>query len=216
MTIVDLAHHVALCQSHGGAASALIGSFAWVPGHPHPWLPRTAEGELPSSLFTWWEPPDPLALTADECAALLEHRGPERSAEDQEWRCDAWFSEAPAAVTERVEEVVTFANDLWWRLDIDYYTFVVHRYEVGRGHPEHFDMAPGTMTRKLAASIQLSPPDAYEGGDLELLLFGRWHKSPRTQGTVIVIPGWMTHRVQPVTAGERQSLVVMGYGPPLR
>lgn len=205
-----------LCRTHGGIAADLIGTAAWVPGSPHPWLPAAGEKELPSSLFTWWEPLNPLALTPEECTALIDHRGDQRSADDRSWRCDAWFSAAPQAVKDRVEEVVSFANDLWWRLDLERYSLVVHHYGIGKGHPEHFDMAPATMTRKLAASIQLSPPDAYEGGDLELLAWGHWQTCPRTQGTVIVMPGWISHRVKPVTAGERLSLVVMGYGPAIR
>lgn len=69
--------------------------------------------------------------------------------------------------------------------------------------------------RKLTLVMQLSAPDAYTGGDLEL------QEAPlpsefRRQGSVLVFPSFLRHRVQPVTQGVRYSLVGWYTGPPFR
>jgi PKHD-type hydroxylase len=72
--------------------------------------------------------------------------------------------------------------------------------------------------RKLSASIQLSDPKNYEGGTLEIE--SPWtdnctkHKIIKLnkpehlkQGTVIIFPSYVNHRVIPVTKGKRDVLV---------
>jgi PKHD-type hydroxylase len=39
---------------------------------------------------------------------------------------------------------------------------------------------------------------------------------PRDQGTIIVFPSTMLHRVSPITKGIRRSVVGWAMGPPLR
>lgn len=67
-------------------------------------------------------------------------------------------------------------------------------------------------TRKLVVIVQLSQPDSYTGGDLELF-DGRAKSCPRDQGTLIVFPGFMYHRVTEVTSGARHSLLALMHGP---
>ena len=71
----------------------------------------------------------------------------------------------------------------------------------------HTDFAGYRPLRKLSVSIQLSRPDDYEGGDLELMHLPRPTKLDRTRGSFIVFPSFMLHRVAPVTRGTRWSLV---------
>ena len=67
--------------------------------------------------------------------------------------------------------------------------------------------------RKLSVVIQLSSPTGYEGGRLEL------DRDPLPadqfvgQGDLIVFPSLLRHRVTPVTAGVRHSLVTWAIGP---
>lgn len=70
--------------------------------------------------------------------------------------------------------------------------------------------------RKLSMVIQLSPPDAYEGGDLQLQNEAPDPSRLRRQGTVIVFPSFHRHCVTPVTKGERFSLVSWYDGPKFR
>ena len=73
----------------------------------------------------------------------------------------------------------------------------------------HIDLGKGpSSTRRLSFSVQLSDPDEYEGGELELHCGGeRPIAAPRTFGTAIVFPSFLLHRVAPVRQGLRRSLV---------
>lgn len=68
--------------------------------------------------------------------------------------------------------------------------------------------------RKLSVVVQLSEPDRYQGGDLQLERFV--HPNPeelRSRGAMIVFPSILFHRVTPITKGERSSLVGWMEGP---
>lgn len=62
--------------------------------------------------------------------------------------------------------------------------------------------------RKLTAVIQLSDPNDYDGGDLELLELAEYPnpKDIRQQGSVIFFPSFLLHKANPVTKGKRYSL----------
>lgn len=77
-------------------------------------------------------------------------------------------------------------------------------------HTDFGDLAPH---RKLSMSLQLSRPEDYEGGDLELLFCETPHKADRTRGALTIFPSFALHRVTPVTAGTRWSLVAWISGP---
>jgi len=80
--------------------------------------------------------------------------------------------------------------------------------------------SPLLVRRKLSLVVQLSDPADYEGGRLEFKKedCGETPK-PETilpQGTVIVFPSFLHHRVTPVTSGTRYSLVTWIEGPSFR
>ena len=81
----------------------------------------------------------------------------------------------------------------------------------------HGDFSVGlASTRKLSLSVQLSEPDEYEGGDLEFMINTDAIKAPRTKGTVVIFPSFVLHRVTPITAGIRRSMVGWVTGVPFR
>ena len=94
-------------------------------------------------------------------------------------------------------------------------------YTKGHFYDWHKDVAlnPATPHRKLSISVNLSDPKDYEGGDLELKNYWGTQdlKMPtaelRKQGTVIVFPSMLMHRVTEVTKGKRYSLVQWYSGP---
>ena len=71
----------------------------------------------------------------------------------------------------------------------------------------HTDFAGMRPLRKISISIQLSRPEDYAGGDLELLVSGQPQKLEKARGTFIAFPSFVVHRVTPVTRGTRWSLV---------
>jgi PKHD-type hydroxylase len=121
-----------------------------------------------------------------------------------------------------ISEMVTVANNEVWQIDI---TGFIERLQFteydqpGTHYAWHSDTGGGVASlRKLSFSLQLTPGDAYEGGDLEFTqpMDARLRQIFREQGTAIVFPSYLTHRVTPVTKGKRISLVGWISGPPYR
>ena len=98
--------------------------------------------------------------------------------------------------------------------------------EPGAFYDWHQDGLGGEVAvRKLAIVVQLSDPEDYEGGNLEI--FNVVHEyepedveafadDARLRGSVIVFPAFEYHRVTPIVSGERYSLVCWIGGPPFR
>ena len=75
----------------------------------------------------------------------------------------------------------------------------------------------GLLSRKLSLVMQLSDPEEYEGGELQIMVGGDKPISINKQkGLVVVFPSWAVHQVTPVTKGLRQSLVAWVSGPNFR
>jgi len=74
----------------------------------------------------------------------------------------------------------------------------------------HQDIGPGMAShRKVSLTVQLSEPDEYEGGDLELWQGGNAYvTAKRGAGVVFIFPSYMMHRVSKVTKGKRRSFVL--------
>jgi PKHD-type hydroxylase len=74
------------------------------------------------------------------------------------------------------------------------------------------------VVRKLSMSIQLTPPEYYEGGrlhfpdDEEKFIVG----DSLEQGTAIFFPSYIKHGVKPVVKGIRNSVVCWFLGEPFR
>ena len=80
-------------------------------------------------------------------------------------------------------------------------------------------MCPDTPVRKISLTVFLNDPEEYEGGELELELFGplakeRSVKFKEPKGTVIFFPSDTWHKVNPVKSGVRKSLVTWFGGSP--
>jgi PKHD-type hydroxylase len=69
-------------------------------------------------------------------------------------------------------------------------------------------------TRKLSMSILLNSD--FKGGRFQLNTGANKNKIPIGQGTIIVFPSFLVHRVTPIIEGMRYSLVTWFVGPPFR
>ena len=70
------------------------------------------------------------------------------------------------------------------------------------------------MVRKLSFAIQLSDPDDYEGGNVQLLdEAGESYIVPRQKGCIVLFDSRTQHRVNRVTKGVRKSIVGWTVGP---
>jgi len=82
------------------------------------------------------------------------------------------------------------------------------------GMNEDFVNQNKELVRKLSFSLQLSNPEDYEGGELELINeSGESYLAPSTQGCFILFDSRTRHRVRTVTKGTRKSLVGWVLGP---
>ena len=70
------------------------------------------------------------------------------------------------------------------------------------------------LVRKLSFTLQLSDPDDYEGGNVQLLdERGENYIAPRQRGCIILFDSRTQHRVLKVTKGTRKSIVGWVVGP---
>ena len=70
------------------------------------------------------------------------------------------------------------------------------------------------MVRKLSFALQLSSPDDYEGGNVQLLdETGKSYITTRKRGTIVLFDSRTQHRVLKVKKGVRKSIVGWVVGP---
>jgi PKHD-type hydroxylase len=115
-------------------------------------------------------------------------------------------------VIDKIMSQVVEANDTIWKFDLNSVIDNIQytEYEGNGGHYDwHLDIGPGTIShRKISIVIQLSDPDDYVGGDLEIMTGSDHTKIPRGKGNVIIFPSFLLHRVVPLISGNRKSLVL--------
>lgn len=205
-------------DTHGGFADS---AEARALGITVGWTDVYHPGDPQSAAFTWWTRPHFLALddvTCDKLRDLADELDPRDLGVQAAGRAENY--DLVADVLADLAQVVTFpavvANALWWRLDIDHHSVALKRYADGHAHLEHQDLGPLSMRRKTQTVVQISKPEAYRGGDLQIRYCGQWITAPRERGAVVAFPAWMCHRVLPIEAGVRWSLIVTGYGEPIR
>ena len=176
----------------------------------------------------------PNALTTAECDALItlaaSHQLKDAGLVGGQTahsirRADlAWLDDIPEAawVMDRMMRMVSQANHQAFGFDITDFgeSPQVARYDASReGHFDwHSDIGAGNWAakRKLTIVIQLSNPDDYQGGALELRPDSNIRTAPTTRGTAILFPSFVLHRVTPVTSGTRFSLTLWSHGPAFR
>lgn len=135
-----------------------------------------------------------------------------------------WLDDIPGTgwVMDRIIDVVRAANAQVFGFVLNEFAESpqVARYDSAReGHFDwHTDIGDGPVAgkRKLTMVVQLSDLAEYEGGALEIMRGAAAIAAPRDLGTATLFPGFLLHRVTPVTRGERSSLTVWAHGPAFR
>lgn len=119
-------------------------------------------------------------------------------------------------ILERVYQIAAGCNDARWKMQLSGFHEGLQftHYRQGGFYNWHMDSGNADFSkRKLSAVIQLSDPDEYKGGDLEFIIDDR---APRSRGSLTLFPSYQVHRVTPVMAGSRFSLVAWISGEPLK
>lgn len=119
---------------------------------------------------------------------------------------------------EKLFGMIEEANDALWKFDLfgtDESIQYTEYLASDKGHYDwHQDIGPGGPSlRKISLVVQLTDPNEYSDGDLQIWAGGPnvW-SIPRGQGNVAIFPSYMMHRVTPLTAGTRRSLVLWAGG----
>ncbi len=71
----------------------------------------------------------------------------------------------------------------------------------------------GAPPRKFSMVLQLSAPEQYEGGELQVFTSSEPTTVTKKRGLIAGFPSYTLHRVTPVTSGVRKTLVVWACGP---
>lgn len=135
----------------------------------------------------------------------------------------AWMEHKPGIewLHARLEEMVLRINAQFFRYDLyglnEAFQYTVYEGSEGGYYGWHVDVGEKNYEpRKISLSLQLSDPSDYEGGELELAAGDGDYQAEKARGSLIAFPSFVLHRVVPVTAGTRKSLVIWVAGPEFR
>ena len=124
---------------------------------------------------------------------------------------------------QKFSNIVSYVNYDHFMYDIthfDAFQYTKYSSKDKQHYDWHVDEGGNTfyssVRRKMSASIMLSDPDEYEGGEFHCILNGKVQEpvvlKPK-KGDAIFFPSNIPHKVAPVTSGVRRSLVVWVLGP---
>lgn len=125
-------------------------------------------------------------------------------------------------IMDRIIDVVRDANRAVYNFALTDFSesAQVARYGAEReGHFSwHSDIGDGPIAArlKLTMVVQMSEPEGYEGGLLEVMPSAHTVTADQARGTATLFPSYLLHRVTPVTKGERFSLTIWSHGPGFR
>ena len=136
----------------------------------------------------------------------------------------AWIpqSEQSKWIYDKILTLVNAANDELWDFeltgfleDLQYTTYNANGEEKGDHYGAHLDF-DGNCSRKISIVVQLTDPEDYEGGELEVYTWDKPFVGDKTMGSCVLFPSFLLHKVTPVTKGKRNSLVLWVSGHPFR
>ena len=124
-----------------------------------------------------------------------------------------WFYDRMAWIARQLNGQF-FKFDLFGFVEDFQYT-VYDEKELGHydWHVDRGTLKDGMSPRKLSLVLQLSHEYEYDGGELQIMSGPNPQSVKKERGLVAAFPSYMLHRVTPVTAGVRKTLVVWTSGP---
>ena len=142
------------------------------------------------------------------------------------WLNDKWIYDS-------IRPFINFANEKsGWNFDVDAIEdlqFTIYNeldYYNWHADQNAFPYKKGFFkgkTRKISMSILLNDPNDFEGGELQFDLRNSSQGDPvlhtidlNVQGSLVVFPSFVWHRVKPVKKGIRYSLVCWSLGKPFK
>ncbi|MEZ0370548.1 MAG: 2OG-Fe(II) oxygenase [Candidatus Sericytochromatia bacterium] len=116
-------------------------------------------------------------------------------------------------ISARVFDLMKEVNQEYYHFRLNFLSQLqVLEYQVEGRYTQHLDIGPGmSSSRKLSIVVYLSSPAEYTGG--RLLIEPHYHDLPQELGTAVVFPSYLLHQVEPVSSGERWTMVAWAHGP---
>lgn len=173
--------------------------------------------------YAYWHP----VFTPEECKKIIDIgnkkglvEGRTRKGINKEYRNStiSWLysSDNLDWVFRRITNIIINLNKDYFKFNlfgfIEGFQFT-HYQAPGGNYKKHVDRGKDMYVRKLSLSVQLSDPNSYEGGNFVLYEGNEPIVLPKEQGKLVAFPSYVLHEVQPVTKGERYSLVAWITGP---
>lgn len=122
-------------------------------------------------------------------------------------------------IFEKVTNAVAIANKVHFDYEIAGLTHGIQliHYAAGDEVPGHYDWHVDAgnghvATRKISFTAQLTDPNEYEGCELLINNHCQSVVGLKEQGSIHMFPGYMPHKVTPITRGERFALVIWIHG----
>jgi len=174
------------------------------------WQQRPVSGLSLSGVLT---PEECAAVRADALATGLQRalvRDGERMR--RSWQRNSDMTRLPRIAERewlyrRIEEFSRKANSVAWHFDLSgVEDLQVLRYRPMQRFAWHLDTFVGS-TRKLTCVVNLSSPDEYWRGGLEIVGAADGSTPDRTQGAGMWFPPYLLHRAKAPLRGERWVLV---------
>ena len=125
-------------------------------------------------------------------------------------------------VMERLIELVRKSNTNHYDFDLREFAespqVASYKASTGGHFAWHSDVgeSPTAGKRKLTLVLQLSKPNSYEGGDLQIMPGAHVLAASRAQGCASIFPSYTLHQVTPVKCGIRHSITLWAHGPAFR
>lgn len=175
----------------------------------------------------------PAALTAAECDAIVSRAESyeaqsatvgfdDTTRSDRSYRSSTirWLDAGrDADIVQRLMHFVQASNRTNFGADIvapyelqytEYHGSSGGRYD---WHQDVWLESSRPFDRKLSVVVQLSDPADYQGGAFEFFCVSHPGPTFAPRGSMLIFPSFLQHRVLPVTAGLRRSLVTWVEGP---
>lgn len=176
--------------------------------------------------FVWWDDAfsseglDWLQQKAKQASTPAQvGRGNGRVADDIRRSELSWLNktEDTAWVYETLANVVASTNSDYFGFNLTGFgeALQLTNYHESRqgNYTWHQDFGSRSCSRKLSLVVQLSDPEDYDGGQLQILTGKDPINIPKKRGLIVLFPSWTVHQVTPVVKGNRQTLVTWISGP---
>jgi PKHD-type hydroxylase len=158
-------------------------------------------------------------FTKEECRDLIKGITGEVAGQEPRKAIGLTITRGNEWLFERISTVLAEANNKYYHFDLtDLRTLNFLIYRPGDSLPWHRDIGESDrnfLSRKLTLVLFLSDVNDYEGGRLGFIPDLSFDMV-QEQGSVILYPSFIVHRVEEVTSGTRYIIIASAHGEPFR